>query len=79
MHLKRLTLILMIMFYSLPAFGEIIKPNNGIEPIQVVKIEIRIFFLGPPLISLPRPSQKLSLMPDVLTFSARFVYTLLRA
>ena len=39
MHLKRLTLILMIMFYSLPAFGEIIKPNNGIEPIQVVKIQ----------------------------------------
>ena len=41
MHLKRLTLILMIMFYSLPAFGEIIKPNNGIEPIQVVKIQLR--------------------------------------
>ena len=29
------------MFYSLPAFGEIIKPNNGIEPIQVVKIQLR--------------------------------------
>ena len=41
MHLKRLTLILIIMFYSLPAFGEIIKPNNGIEPIQVVKIQLR--------------------------------------
>ena len=41
MHLKRLTLILMIMFYSLPSFGEIIKPNNGIEPIQVVKIQLR--------------------------------------
>ena len=41
MHLKRLTLILMIMFYSLPAFSEIIKPNNGIEPIQVVKIQLR--------------------------------------
>ena len=41
MHLKRLTLILMIMFYSLPPFGEIIKPKNGIEPIQVVKIQLR--------------------------------------
>ena len=28
-------------FYSLPAFGELIKPNNGIEPIQVVKIQLR--------------------------------------
>ena len=41
MHLKKLTLIFIIMFYGLPAFGELIKPNNGIEPIQVVKIQLR--------------------------------------
>ena len=41
MHLKKFTLILIVMFYSLPAFGELIKPNNGIEPIQVVKIQLR--------------------------------------
>ena len=41
MYLKRLTLILIIIFYNLPAFGELIKPNNGIEPIQVVKIQLK--------------------------------------
>ena len=41
MYFKRLTFILVMIFYSLPAFGELIKPNNGIEPIQVVKIQLR--------------------------------------
>ena len=40
MYLKRLTFIIIIIFYSLPAFSELIKPNNGIEPIQVVKIQL---------------------------------------
>ena len=33
------------------------------------------FFGDPPPISPPRPSQKLSLRPDILTFSAGFAYT----
>ena len=41
MYLKRLTFIIIIIFYSLPAFSELIKPNNGIEPIQVVKIQLK--------------------------------------
>ena len=41
MYFKRLTFTLVMIFYSLPAFGELIKPNNGIEPIQVVKIQLR--------------------------------------
>jgi len=40
MYLKRLTFIIIIIFYSLPALSELIKPNNGIEPIQVVKIQL---------------------------------------
>ena len=41
MYLKRLTFIIIIIFYSLPALSELIKPNNGIDPIQVVKIQLR--------------------------------------
>ena len=41
MYLKRLTFIIIIIFYSLPALSELIKPNNGIEPIQVVKIQLK--------------------------------------
>ena len=41
MYLKRLTFIIIIIFYSLPALSELIKPNNRIEPIQVVKIQLR--------------------------------------
>ena len=40
------------------------------------KVKVPNFFLTPPPILRPRPSQKLSLSPDVLTFSARFTYTL---
>ena len=41
MYLKRLTFIIIIIFYSLPALSELIKPNNGIDPIQVVKIQLK--------------------------------------
>ena len=46
MHLKKLTLIFVTIFYCLPAFGELIKPNNGIEPILVVKIQLKIVVLS---------------------------------
>ena len=34
-------LILITLFFTSPSFAELIKPNNGIEPSQVVKIQLR--------------------------------------
>ena len=34
-------LILITLFFTSPSFAELVKPNNGIEPYQVVKIQLR--------------------------------------
>ena len=43
--LKRLPLIyktiLIIFFVSSSSYADLVKPNNGIEPYQVVKIQLR--------------------------------------
>ena len=41
MYLKRLIFFIVLITYSQFAFAELIKPNNGIEPVQVVKIQLR--------------------------------------
>ena len=41
MYLKRLIFFIVLITYSQSAFAELIKPNNGIEPVQVVKIQLR--------------------------------------
>ena len=33
--------ILISLFLTSPSFAELVKPNNGIEPYQVVKIQLR--------------------------------------
>ncbi len=33
--------ILITLFLTSPSFAELVKPNNGIEPYQVVKIQLR--------------------------------------
>ena len=40
-NIKIVTLIILIMFLQSSAKADLIKPNNGIEPMQVVKIQLR--------------------------------------
>ena len=39
--LKIYKVILITLFFTSPSFAELVKPNNGIEPYQVVKIQLR--------------------------------------
>ena len=41
MYLKRLIFFIFLITHSHSAYAELIKPNNGIEPVQVVKIQLR--------------------------------------
>ena len=64
-----------------PRRMQILSPGDGLEGhfraiFRVVIFEAQIFVGDLHPISRPGPSQKLSLRPDVLTFSARFTYTL---
>ena len=34
-------IILITLFFTSPSFAELVKPNNGIEPYLVVKIQLR--------------------------------------
>ena len=34
-------LLLITLFFTTPSFAELVKPNNGIEPYLVVKIQLR--------------------------------------
>ena len=41
MYLKRLIFFVFLITHSHSALAELIKPNSGIEPVQVVKIQLR--------------------------------------
>ena len=41
MYLKRLIFFIFLITHSHSALAELLKPNNGIEPVQVVKIQLR--------------------------------------